>query len=220
MKTFANVKTLYALGIVGFLLVEFLARDVILPQSPGDVDVWISLLIEWVLFLALIFFWLPKIEGERPSAIGVTAFRRRHFVVGVAAYVIAFVPLSLVSYVLDSMGLPTLRSLQPTLNGYHTITLFGLFLTGTILEEFLYRGYLIERLTVLNGRAWLAGIVSWLLFTFVHLKFMGWVPLVEIGILAAVLTLVYLRERSVWPCVVCHGLNNALAYLIFPLLVS
>jgi membrane protease YdiL (CAAX protease family) len=140
--------------------------------------------------------------------------------VGAGAYVVAFIPISLASYILDSQGLPTLRSLQPMLNGYHAITLFGLFLTGTIMEEFLYRGYLIERLTLLFGRSWPAGIVSWLLFTFVHLKFMGWVPLVEIGILTAVLTLVYLRERSVWPCVVCHGLNNALAYLIFPLLLT
>jgi membrane protease YdiL (CAAX protease family) len=220
MKTIDGVKRFYVLGIAGFLLIEFLARNVLLPQSLDDLSIWISLLIEWGLFLTLIFFWLPRLEQDRLAAIGVKSFLWRHLVVGAAAYVIAFVPIALASYALDSLGLPTLRSLQSTLNSYQPITLVGLFLTGTILEEFLYRGYLIERLTLLYGSPWLAGFVSWLLFTFVHLKFMGLVPLVEIGILAAVLTLVYLRERSVWPCVVCHGLNNAMAYLIFPMLVS
>ncbi len=44
--------------------------------------------------------------------------------------------------------------------------------------------------------------------------------MVEIGVMCAVLVLLYLRQKSVWPCVVFHGVNSALAYLIFPLLVS
>jgi membrane protease YdiL (CAAX protease family) len=97
--------------------------------------------------------------------------------------------------------------------------LFGLFLTGTILEEIFYRGYLIERLSDLLGRRWLAGFVSWLAFTLVHLKFFGLGPTIDISILSAALVLLYLKERSIWPCIVAHGINNALSYLIFPVLM-
>lgn len=212
-------KTVYALGVTAVLLIEFLARDVILPPSPGDVGVRLSLLIEWALLLALLFFWLPRVERKPLATMGVTAFRWRYLAVGIIAYIVALIPISLASYVLDRLGLPTLRSLQPALGSYRAITLIGLFLTGTILEELLYRGYLIERLALLGGRPWLAGAVSWLVFTLVHVRFVGLVPLIEISILTAVLVFIYLRERSVWPCIVCHGFNNLLAYVIFPLFI-
>jgi len=90
---------------------------------------------------------------------------------------------------------------------------------GTVLEEVFYRGYLIERITSLTGKTWLAGIVSWMAFTSVHFKFFGVGPTFEAGVFAAGLVLVYLRERSVWPCIVVHGLNDAFAYLMAPLLL-
>ena len=214
-----ETRKFYLLGIAGILLSEFLIRDLFLPTPPSNESIAISLLLEWLLFLALIFFWIPKVEGGRMAEIGVTRFRPRHLAIGLVAFGIAFVLSALISYLLDLLGLLTLRSLQSTLSKLHPVTLFGLFLTGTILEEFVYRGYLIERLTFLSGRLWLAGVFSWLLFTVVHWKFVGFIPLLEIGALAAVYTFIYLRESSVWPCVVCHGLNSAMVYLIFPLLM-
>ena len=213
----ANI--LYTIGVVGFLLIEFLARDLILPQPPRDINVRVSLSIEWAMFFVLILYWVPRVERNDMASVGVTSFRLRHLVVGIGAYIVAFVPISLTSYVLSTFGLPTLRSLQPTLRGYQVVTLIGLFLTGPVLEEFLYRGYLIERLTSLLGRRWLAGLVSWLAFTVVHLRFVGLVPMIEIGVMSAVLVLLYFREQSLWPCVVLHALNSAFAYLIFPLMV-
>lgn len=210
----------YAIGVAGLLLIEFLARHVILPQPPPDMNVCVSLFIEWAMFFVFIVYWVPKVERNSMDSLGVTSFRWRHLVVGIEAYVLAFVPLALTGYVLDTIGLSSLRSLQPTLRSYQVFTLIGLFLTGPILEEFLYRGYLIERLTSLLGRRWLAGLVSWLAFTVVHYRLIGLGPMVEIGGMCAVLVLLYLRQKSVWPCVVFHGVNSALAYLIFPLLVS
>ncbi|MHC4389433.1 MAG: lysostaphin resistance A-like protein, partial [Planctomycetota bacterium] len=116
-------------------------------------------------------------------------------------------------------GLEPIRSLQPVLKTYSFFTLFGLFLTGTILEEIFYRGYLIERLGVLTGRRWLAGLVSWIAFTLVHLKFFGLGPTIDVSILSAALVLLYLKEKSIWPCIVAHGINNVLSYLVLPVLL-
>ena len=96
--------------------------------------------------------------------------------------------------------------------------LFGLFLTGAFLEEIFYRGYIIERLTMLTGKNWLAGLVSWITFTFVHIKFFGLGPTLDVGVLSAGLVILYLKERSIWPCIVVHGINDAFAFLIAPLI--
>jgi membrane protease YdiL (CAAX protease family) len=81
-----------------------------------------------------------------------------------------------------------------------------------------YRGYLIERMTILTRHRWIAAFVSWLLFTLVHLKFFGLGPTIDTSVISAALVLLYLKEKSIWPCIVVHGINDALAFLIFPLL--
>ena len=98
--------------------------------------------------------------------------------------VIATVALIISGIVLEANGLEPIRSLQPVLKTYSFLTLFGLFLTGTILEEIFYRGYLIERLGDLLGRRWLAGLVSWIAFTLVHFKFFGLGPTIDVSILS------------------------------------
>jgi len=123
-------------------------------------------------------------------------------------------------FALQSVGLKPIRSLQPMIKEYHPLTLIGLFLTGTFLEEVFYRGYLIERLISLTRKRWLAAIISWLAFTLVHLKFFGLGPTIDISILSAAFVLLYLKERSIWPCVVLHGINDVFGFLIFPLLIT
>ena len=63
-------------------------------------------------------------------------------------------------------------------------------------------------------------LVSWIAFTLVHLKFFGLGPTIDVSILSAALVLLYQKERSIWPCIVAHGINNALSYLLFPILLS
>jgi len=153
------------------------------------------------------------------KSIGFGRFRRRHLGWGVLVYILVLVASSISSLILESAGLPSLRTLQPMIKGYGFATLFGLFLTGTFLEEVFYRGYLIERMTVLTRHRWVAAFVSWLLFMLVHLKFFGFGPTIDTSVISAALVLLYLKEKSIWPCVVVHGINDALAFLIFPLLM-
>jgi membrane protease YdiL (CAAX protease family) len=143
----------------------------------------------------------------------------RHIWMGILVFVLATVALIISGVVLEANDLAPIRSLQPVLKTYSLFTLFGLFLTGTVLEEIFYRGYLIERLGRLLERRWLAGLISWIAFTLVHLKFFGLGPTIDVSILSAALVLVYLKEKSIWPCIVAHGINNMLSYLVFPILM-
>jgi hypothetical protein len=212
-------KLTYAVGLAIVFGVEFVLRDFLLPENADNVSIGLALVGEWVALSFLVFVWIPKVEKKNMASTGLGKFKRRHLVWGVLVYLLVLVPSFISGFVLQSVGLPSLRSLQPLIKGYGFVTLFGLFLTGTLLEEVFYRGYLIERMTVLTKHRWVAAFVSWLLFTLVHLKFFGLGPTIDTSVISAALVLLYLKEKSIWPCIVVHGINDALAFLIFPLLI-
>lgn len=209
----------YLIGLAIILASEFLLRDVLLPKNPSASQLATAMLIEWLVFVFLLAVWVPRVEHSDVRSIGVGERKWRYLRLGILVYIALFLISIGSEFVLTAAGLAGLSSLQPLLKQYGFPVLLALFFTGTILEEVLYRGYLIERVTLLTGKAWLAGIVSWIAFTAVHFTFFGLGPTLEVGVLAAGLVLVYLRERSVWPCMIVHGLNNAFAYVIAPLLL-
>lgn len=212
-------KWAFAVGLIIIFGVEFLLRDFLLPANASDISVGLALVGEWVALSFLVFLWVPKVEKKNFGSIGLGRFKPRHLGWGVLVYLLVLVASSISGFLLGFVGLPSLRSLQPLIEGYGFVTLFGLFLTGTFLEEVFYRGYLIERMTVLTRHRWVAALVSWLLFTLVHLKFFGLGPTIDTSVISAALVLLYLKEKSIWPCIVVHGINDALAFIIFPLLI-
>jgi len=208
--------------VIGLIIVlgsESILRDVFLPEHAKNIHIGMAVLVEWLILLILLAFWIPKIEGNKLESIGFGKFKWKHLWMGILTYLILMVVWTGSGFALKSIGLEGLRSLQSMIKEYSPLILFSLFLTGTFLEEVFYRGYLIERLTSLTGRRWLGAIVSWLAFTFVHLKFFGLGPTLDVGILSAGLVILYLKERSIWPCIIVHGINDAFGFLIFPLLV-
>lgn len=209
----------YVIGPAFLLLSEFILRDVLLPDHPTDTHIGITIAVEWLVLVALVAFWIPRVEGQTLSGIGLGEFRLRYLWVGLLGYLVLLVALAGANIVQKVAGLEGLRSLQPTLKQLGLPVRLGLFLTGPILEEILYRGYLIERATLVTGRRWLAAGLSWLLFTLVHLKWVGVGPLLEMTVLSAALVTLYLRERSIWPCMILHGINSTFAYILGPLLI-
>jgi membrane protease YdiL (CAAX protease family) len=212
-------KWIFAVGLIIVFGVEFVLRDFLLPANASDISVGLALVGEWMTLAFLVFLWIPKVEKKNIESIGLGKFKRRHLGWGVLVYVLVLVASSISGFVLQSVGLPSLRSLQPLIEGYGFATLFGLFLTGTFLEEVFYRGYFIERMMILTRHRWVAAFVSWFLFTLVHFKFFGLGPTIDTSVISAALVLLYMKEKSIWPCIVVHGINDALAFLIFPLLI-
>jgi len=204
------------MGIAVVLGSEFLIRNVFLPRQANELHIRIAIAAEWLVLFGLIFLWIPRIEGQSLKSVGFGPFKWRYVWMGILTFLFVTILLSFSGVALEAMDLEPIRTLQSELKTYRFFTLFGLFLTGTILEEVFYRGYLIERLSDLLGHRWLAGLVSWMAFTLVHLKYFGLGPTIDVSILSAALVLLYLREDSIWPCILFHGLNSAISYLIFP----
>ncbi len=208
----------YIIGVLSILVIEYGLRVLLLPAVPSDNQVGITVALEWLAGLVLVFYWIPEVERQPLRSIGWGPFRWRYLWLSALAYVLSLVGMVLAGMGLEAMGLESTRALQSKVQLYSPATLLGLFLTGTILEEVFYRGYLIERLTSLLRCRWAAGLLSWIVFTFVHLRFFGLGPTLNISVLSGALVLLYLRERSLWPPILLHGLNGVFSYWIFPAL--
>jgi membrane protease YdiL (CAAX protease family) len=216
----ARVRKRYVAGLLIVLVSEYAIRIVLLSGGTAPARVGIAMILEWLVLALLLVVWLPRVEHLGPGSIGFGAFKLRHVWLAVLAYVAATALFVLTGFLLPTVGLSPIGSLQPMLAELGFPVLLGLFLTGTLLEEIFYRGYLIERLISLIGRPVIAGAASWLAFSAVHIVFFGLGPTIDVSILAAALVALYLKERSIWPCILLHGLNNAFAYLIVPLLLN
>jgi uncharacterized protein len=88
----------------------------------------------------------------------------------------------------------------------------GLFVVviAPFVEEFFFRGFLYQALR--NSWGTIAGVLaSSAIFSIVHSDLSKFVPLFILGI---ALALLFERTRSLWPCIMLHAINNALAFAV------
>jgi membrane protease YdiL (CAAX protease family) len=206
--------SLIGLGVI--LGSEYVVRDAFISEGAGALQIGVALGIEWIVALFLLLYWIPKVEHRKLGSIGFRKFRIRYVWIAVAAYIVYALISTGLESALKSTGQQTLRDLSPGLRHYGFPLLFCLFLTGTFVEEIFYRGYVIERLSELTGRKWVAGIVSWGSFTLVHLRFFGVGPTMEVAVIGAVFVLLYVMAKSIWPSIIVHGINDTFGFLIGP----
>jgi membrane protease YdiL (CAAX protease family) len=204
------------IGLILILGSEYILRDVFISKGASGFQIGVTISIEWVVALFMVFYWIPKVEHRKLDSIGFRKFPRKYIWIAIVAYLVYVLISAGLEPVLKSMGLQSLRDLSPTLKDYGFPLLFGLFLTGTFVEEILYRGYIIERVTELTGRKWLAGTISWLTFTLVHIRFFGLGPMLEVAVIAAILVMLYTRAKSIWPAIIVHGISDVIGFLIGP----
>jgi membrane protease YdiL (CAAX protease family) len=98
---------------------------------------------------------------------------------------------------------------------YSLVVMFAVLL-GPLVEELVFRGYV---LTMFLGRNSRARAVLWsaLIFTSVHLV-IGPGTLVYIAFWSLIPAFLYLRHKSLYPAILFHVLNNAIAYLAVPMM--
>jgi len=84
-----------------------------------------------------------------------------------------------------------------------------------LVEELLFRGVLLSALILRCGAA-LAALLSAAAFAAIHLPGLGWqwYALPELLLLGVGLAWLRLHYRSLWPSVLAHGANNALALAV------
>jgi len=171
---------------------------------------------KWLPTLSLLGF-VRVVEDEPLSSIGWRPIEPRRFVretaIGLAVMLGANVVVQpVLRRFVDSAGI------EAGLGSFADLSiperLFVAVTAGTT-EEIAFRGYAVERLATLTGNASFGGLISLVAFVLGHAS-ETWdrSALVHITQPTAVLTVIYLRVRSLPVVVAVHALNDAIGLLL------
>jgi membrane protease YdiL (CAAX protease family) len=183
-----------------------------LGVTNTDVQPTVSIVVYWTLALIVVGIAVRG-EGLSLTDLGV----RPPDLVDLA-YALVTALVILLIYVggrplVESVGLPVSTGAGATSVGAGITVALARSVTTGIVEEILYRGYPIERLLAYTDSPLIAGGVTWVVFTAAHA--MNWPlgSLLQTALVAAVLTVVYLRRRTLVPVIGAHVLVWVLATL-------
>jgi membrane protease YdiL (CAAX protease family) len=182
-----------------------------LGAAPG-LGIQVALQVLYVGMAAFVVWIVVRRERCSLSSIGL---RRPTLATVAAGLLLAGVTLYVLPVMTDPLALALGANVEPGIDELVTMPLWfraALGATGGAIEELLYRGYAIERLTTVIGRRWVAGSASLIAFTLAH------VPMWGIGFaLAAVLpfgivmTVVYLWRRDLAANALGHSVGLVVA---------
>jgi membrane protease YdiL (CAAX protease family) len=83
-------------------------------------------------------------------------------------------------------------------------------------EEWLYRGYAIERLETVVGNTWCAAGISLLAFVLAHLPIWGWGVALTTLVSGGILTVLYVRYRDVAFLMLAHVATDLYGLVVAP----
>lgn len=212
------------LGVFLFLIAPSLALAYLSTQSGSlsfRVLAGMTILRDLsLLCLVLYFLWR---NGERVRQIGWTKARAGTDVLwGIAL----FFPLTVVTAWLDALFRQWGLSAPTTLPSFFVfrgagdlLLAFLLVVTVAVVEESLFRGYLIRRFTAVSGSLPLAILLSAAVFSLGH-HYEGGAGVLTAGIFGVIMAVVYRWRRSLVAPMVIHFLQDFTAIILIPLLAN
>jgi membrane protease YdiL (CAAX protease family) len=188
-----------SLSLLALPLIALLAQTVVEIGPLGE------LVIQWGLVVAVVGIAVSS-ENQSLAEVG---FRRPTWLdlgYTLATVVVALVVFAGTDPVVEALGLPVAGDAGVMATGVGVgVALAGAVTTG-IVEEILFRGYPIERLLAYTDSPLVAGGLTWGVFTLAHAVVWPIGNLLQIAAVAAVLTVVYLRRRTLFPVIGAHVL--------------
>jgi membrane protease YdiL (CAAX protease family) len=145
-----------------------------------------------------------KVEATPVRAAALTLF-----------FIFVFGPLAIL--LLEKTGLQSFdvaRSQFVGLPTWYLVTAIVIVAAG---EEWLYRGYAIERLEAAIGNAWIAGGISVALFALAHLPLWGFGVALTTLVSGSIFTVLYIRYRDVLFLILAHVLTDLYGLVITPI---
>lgn len=174
-----------------------------------------TIIFQWIIFF-LIYFTVVR-EKTFLAGIGLVKIRTLDFAWGIALLGMLFLVATGFSYLLTQFGIPPKGELSFLLPQETTGKFMWVFVSFTagFCEEVIFRGYLMTRLRLVGKfKSWLIPIIiSSLAFGFPHL-YQGIHGFLNISVLGILFALIYIRTRSIWPCIIAHFFLDFLAIFI------
>lgn len=201
-----------------------LVKTGVIPLAAGKFilsdNSWASLvriIISFAIELSLLY-WVKQRYHLKLADFGLRKFSLWRAIITIVGVFMIFIGLLFVAYLLITVLWPQINLDEAQKNGFelgrHGAGLIGSFivtvLVAPIIEEVYFRGFLLPAFSSKWGD--LIGIVlSSAIFGVLHMQ-------VNVGIytfiLGVLLSLMYIRFRSIGPGIMLHVLNNALAFFV------
>lgn len=199
-----------------FYLIDL--KKIFSQSSHPSVITTMAFLIQNLIFLGPIFYFILKKYKLKPNALGFNNIGFLNTLKWIAkgfGLVIVFniffynVILKFVENVpgfsVQESHIPLFGEAVPDI----ILAIFVLVIIAPIVEEILFRGFILQTFLAKFGPK-TASAISALIFTFVHFEFQS---MGKIFLLGLVLNWVFMRSKSIWPCIGFHVINNAVALL-------
>jgi len=188
----------------------------LLADSPIALIYLPTIITHWLIFLLI--FLTTRLEKTGLPGLGFTKIRLIHLLWAIAFLLVSNLVLSLLTLLLDAVGLSIPVEIELILpeTGTERIVWVLLSLTAGICEETAFRGYLITRLKIFGRtKGWLIPVLlSSLVFGMGH-TYQGGGGFILISIYGIMFGLLYLKTGSLWPCIIAHFFQDFSA-LFFP----
>ncbi len=185
--------------------------------SPGTTTSALLLReVVWWTLGAAILVWLRFVEQQPIISVGIRRPTWKTFVFGLIAAIASTAVMGVYfAVIVPRFHLDISSSLAAQQLILHTPFWFRvlLVLRAAVVEELLYRGYLIEKILQISGQGRLALICSVGAFTIAHLSGWGAAHLIPVAIIGAIFALLYIWRRDLGSNWVGHFITDGLGFL-------
>jgi uncharacterized protein len=216
-----DARRLRALMITGIilplLLYPFLSMLIIPTGIDYSLKLFISRLLIWAT-VGIMFLYARRGEVQKfflwdEQQYDVVFYIKA--IIGVyllcfAAGFVAYIPVSLGLHEDNTVFIKAMVAMKK----YPALMYFGAITAG-ITEEFIFRGYILSRLSVFFKNKHVAVIISALLFAFIHLSYKTYRELLFAFLLGLVFGYHYQKYRNIKVVVAVHFLVDIIAFLLF-----
>ncbi len=207
-RLLAAIGVVVVLGLAALPLGRWLA--------PGD-DLTARIAREaiWWGIGALVIAWVVAVERQPLASIGLrrATWRTVAWGIGAAVAMMASVMLSY-AVIFPMFGLKMNMAAVASLTHVPLWLQTATMLRAGVVEEIVFRGYAIERLRLLTGSKWLAGLLSAAAFIAVHIAGWGYAQLIVVAFGAAILTVLYVLRRDLGSNMLAHFLTDFIGFML------
>lgn len=174
-----------------------------------------TIMIQWMMFLLL--YVATYREQTFLRGLGLTSFRAIDIAWAVTFLLVANLILTGLAWVLAQWGMPMPGEIQFLIPKDTTGRIVWVMVSATagFCEEIAFRGYLMTRLRILGKtKSWLMPVVvSSLTFGILH-AYQSLPGVIILTVYGAMFALLYIRTRSLWPCIIAHFFQDFTALFI------
>jgi uncharacterized protein len=208
-----------AMALAGLALALFFALESIGHYIfPGDsMGALLGREAVFWLYALIAVLWVRYGEGLPLSSIGFRPpqWRTLWLALGGAVLLIATEAVHLAVIVpLFHLDANTMMEKREQLVGLPLWFRIMLVARAAVVEEILYRGFLIEKVRQVTGSTTLAFAVSVVTFTYAHLSGWGWVQLIPVFMAAMILAGLYVWRRDLPANIAAHFITDAVGLLL------